>query len=113
MNGVLIARLIFAGYLALVGFCIYRAMNGRPRLYWVAAGLLYIMSTLFAWSIGGYTVASVFILVGLAIVHVLKKTPRPQELAMGATIGLVVWATWLLLGDITWVFWPAGVLLGG
>ncbi|MEX2283255.1 MAG: hypothetical protein WEE89_12295 [Gemmatimonadota bacterium] len=113
MNAVLIARLIFVGYLALVGFCIYRAVNGRPRLYWVAAGLLYIMSTLFAWSIGGFTVVTVFVLVGLAIVHVVKKTPRPQELAIGATIGLIVWVTWLLLGDITWVFLPAGILLGG
>jgi hypothetical protein len=56
---------------------------------------------------------TVFVLVGIALVHAFRKQPRRNELALGAGLGLITWAVWLLLGDITWVFWPVGILFGG
>jgi hypothetical protein len=103
---VIAARVIFGVYVALICWCVYRAASGKPRLYWVAAFLTYVMSLLFAWSIGGYTVALTFALVGAGCAHLLGRA-APRDVIAGATAGTIVWALWLTLGDITWAFAPA------
>jgi hypothetical protein len=106
---ILAVRLGFVLIMAIVSYCIIRALRGRPRWFWVAAVLLYLLSVPFAMSIGGLIVAGALAAAGAATAASVGRDPA--HAALGAAVGVVIWSAWATFGDITWIFYPALALV--